>query len=150
MKTKIRFLLVGTLLPLSAFCATETTSYSSGSPLIYDAAAITTEGTVQITGTADVSYVSDTKVTLTVGFKVAVGAKFRAVAGPDVDGDGMSNAWEVTNNFNLLVADGTSDKDDDGISNLSEYQLGTDPDGGTTNDDDDSAAPLGLKIQKPN
>jgi hypothetical protein len=47
---------------------------------------------------------------------------------PDTDGDGMPNSWETANGFNPnSAADANLDADHDGMSNLSEYQAGTDP-----------------------
>lgn len=44
----------------------------------------------------------------------------------DTDGDGMADAWEMAH-FGHLGRDGTGDYDGDGISDLDEYLLGTDP-----------------------
>lgn len=46
----------------------------------------------------------------------------------DDDGDGMPDFWEQLNGFNSLNADDASDDpDEDGLSNIEEYQAGTDP-----------------------
>jgi len=44
----------------------------------------------------------------------------------DTDGDGMDDAWELAH-FGTLDRDGTGDFDGDGISDLDEYLLGTNP-----------------------
>jgi uncharacterized repeat protein (TIGR01451 family) len=52
------------------------------------------------------------------------------LAGPptqDSDGDGMLDDWESDNGLNPLVADATSDLDQDGASNIGEYYFGTNP-----------------------
>jgi len=44
----------------------------------------------------------------------------------DLDGDGMPDVWEA-DNFGTLLRDGTGDFDGDGVSDLNEYQAGTQP-----------------------
>ena len=46
---------------------------------------------------------------------------------PDRDGDGMPDDWEMAHGLNPNVANGQQDADLDGMSNLSEYLAGTDP-----------------------
>jgi hypothetical protein len=47
---------------------------------------------------------------------------------PDYDHDGMPNDWELAHKLNPLdPTDAFTDTDGDGLSNLREYQLGTDP-----------------------
>ena len=46
----------------------------------------------------------------------------------DTDGDGMPDWWEIQYNFNINdPSDASEDFDDDGYTNLQEYQAGTDP-----------------------
>src|SRR5690606_14993486 len=46
----------------------------------------------------------------------------------DLDGDGMNDAWEAANGLDPLdPADADHDWDYDGLTNLQEYQAGTDP-----------------------
>jgi hypothetical protein len=45
----------------------------------------------------------------------------------DSDGDGMPDGWELTYNLDPNVDDGGLDADNDGVSNLVEYQKGTNP-----------------------
>jgi uncharacterized protein (DUF1800 family) len=47
--------------------------------------------------------------------------------GTDADGDGMSDALEVENRFNPMLADATADPDADGMTNQAEISAGTDP-----------------------
>lgn len=47
--------------------------------------------------------------------------------GPDTDGDGLPDAWELTN-YNSLDGGANDDTDGDGQSSLEEYLAGTDPD----------------------
>ncbi len=46
---------------------------------------------------------------------------------PDTDGDGMPDGWEVDNSLQPKVKDGDNDKDSDGMTNVDEYRLGTNP-----------------------
>ena len=48
------------------------------------------------------------------------------ITGPDTDHDGMDDAWERAN-FGDLTHDGTADGDADGLTDLEEFQHGTDP-----------------------
>ncbi len=52
----------------------------------------------------------------------------------DTDEDELPDDWETTH-FGNLDQDGTSDYDDDGLTNLEEYKLGTDPTKPDTDDD---------------
>ncbi len=45
----------------------------------------------------------------------------------DSDGDGMPDGWEVRMEFNPLINDAKADPDNDGFTNLQEYQVGTNP-----------------------
>lgn len=45
----------------------------------------------------------------------------RGRAKPDLDGDGMPDAWELRNGHDPYRADGAADRDRDGFSNLEEY-----------------------------
>ena len=49
-----------------------------------------------------------------------------SLAGPDSDGDGLDDDWEVAY-FNDLSRDGTGDFDGDGASDAQEFRAGTDP-----------------------
>jgi chitinase len=46
---------------------------------------------------------------------------------PDDDNDGMPDVWEIAHGLNPLVNDAALDEDGDGVSNLAEYQAGSDP-----------------------
>jgi hypothetical protein len=71
----------------------------------------------------------------TIGKRVSSDPKKRKAHDPrrmDSDGDGLSDGWEVANNFNPLTPSGSTgeaaaDTDGDGLTNLQEVQLGTNP-----------------------
>ncbi len=48
------------------------------------------------------------------------------IGGPDSDGDGMEDDWEMAY-FSTLSRNGTGDFDSDGASDLAEFRAGTDP-----------------------
>lgn len=48
-------------------------------------------------------------------------------ADPDDDGDGMPDTWELANNLDPLLTDAGLDPDEDDLTNLQEYQQGSDP-----------------------
>ena len=45
----------------------------------------------------------------------------------DFDNDGLSDQYEIANGLNYLVNDSSLDSDNDGLTNLEEYNLNTDP-----------------------
>lgn len=47
--------------------------------------------------------------------------------GPDRDGDGLPDDWEILHGLDPDVPDSHLDRDGDGLSNGQEYRLGTDP-----------------------
>ena len=53
----------------------------------------------------------------------------------DSDNDGMDDAWEI-DNFGDLSQDGTGDYDEDGLTDLEEYEKGTDPTNPDTDEDE--------------
>jgi hypothetical protein len=53
----------------------------------------------------------------------------------DTDGDEMPDGWEVDNSLDPSVGDATGDPDNDGATNLDEYQAGTDPQSGDSDSD---------------
>ena len=66
--------------------------------------------------------------TLAVLLTVDVDKNCTATFKTDADQDGMPDDWEVTNGLDPTVNDADLDKDGDGVSNLDEYNQGTDPD----------------------
>jgi len=60
----------------------------------------------------------------------------------DADGDGMDDFWEDLNGLDSTINDADGDLDVDGLKNIAEYLIGTNPNNGDTNGDgmDDGAA----------
>jgi len=63
----------------------------------------------------------------------------------DTEGDGLPDGYEVTNSLNPLLDDAAEDPDIDDLTNLEEYEIGTDPhnpdtDGDTYTDGEEVAA----------
>ena len=56
----------------------------------------------------------------------------------------MPDGWEVSNSLNPLEDDADEDYDNDGLTNLQEYELGTDP---RDSDSDDDSYPDGVEIE---
>src|SRR6185503_17524516 len=53
----------------------------------------------------------------------------------DDDGDGLPNGYELDHNLNAFANDSSQDADGDGLTNLREFQLGTDPRNADTDSD---------------
>ena len=53
----------------------------------------------------------------------------------DADRDGMDDAWEVAHGLNPAINDRAGDRDADGLTNIQEYLLGTDPSNADTDHD---------------
>ena len=49
-----------------------------------------------------------------------------SLGGPDTDGDGMEDDWEMAY-FSTLARDGSGDFDNDGATDLAEFRAGTNP-----------------------
>ncbi len=61
----------------------------------------------------------------------------------DTDGDGMIDGWEITNGLDPHTNDSNIDSDNDGLTNLQEYNLGTNP---KANDTDGDGMPDGWEV----
>lgn len=124
------------------------TSFDSTANVTVAGAEIETSGTVNVPNGANVKFRGTARVTLKPGFAAASGSRFRAFIFVDTDGDGMDDAWEVTHGLNPSVNDAGGDRDGDQISNIVEYQLGTNANGGSTNTDD-TGNTSALKVHRP-
>ena len=60
---------------------------------------------------------------------------FNPEDGADIDSDGMADGWEQRNGMETNFPDGHLDYDDDGLTNLEEYQLKTNPQSSDTDGD---------------
>lgn len=75
-------------------------------------------------------YIYDIEVKDKAGNMVTTGSKFFWITKDlkDIDNDGMPNVWEEKNGFDPENPnDAIDDKDNDGIKNKKEYELGTNP-----------------------
>jgi len=55
--------------------------------------------------------------------------------GMDTDKDGMDDVWEIDHFGDIVTSDGTENPDDDDLTDLQEFQNGTDPNDEDTDDD---------------
>jgi hypothetical protein len=158
MKTGIRqILFLAAWLPLIAGAQTviSPTTYTAGPPVtVTDTTTITTNtNAVTVSSGANVTYQAGTSITLGPGFQALTGSNFHAVVGGgggggggDTDGDSLPDSWEIIYYGNLTAVNGASDTDNDQLTSLMEYQLGTNPLVAKQNDSGNS---LQLQINHP-
>lgn len=60
---------------------------------------------------------------------------FDLITAADTDGDGLTDEYEIANGLDQTVADSGDDEDMDDLTNLEEFQLGTEPDEADTDSD---------------
>ncbi len=69
----------------------------------------------------------------------------RAATLEDTDGDGMPDLWEIRMGTDPEINDAAADPDNDGLTNLEEYQYGTNP---FSSDSDEDGIDDGVEIQQ--
>ncbi|HXJ59960.1 MAG TPA: LamG-like jellyroll fold domain-containing protein [Verrucomicrobiae bacterium] len=87
-------------------------------------------GNLQFIGLLDELAIYDRALT-----EAEVRRHFRSVYEADTDGDGMPDAYEISNGLNPLVNDANLDADNDGLTNIQEYHKGTNPQNPDTDGD---------------
>ena len=92
---------------------------------------IFTYGTDALVGDTDGDGVSDGDEVLVYGTDPLDASDYPN----DTDGDGMDDDWEIANGLIVGADDSAGDPDADGLTNLEEYVLGTDPNSADTDSD---------------
>lgn len=119
----------------SVIYADSGTTYVSSNPAV---------ATVDPTGL--VTAISAGNVTFTaLNEGIAATVQIQVLIAKDTDGDGMPDDWEIANGFNPLdPTDAGQDADGDGLTNLQEYLLGTNP---HNPDTDGDGVPDGMEVK---
>lgn len=69
-------------------------------------------------------------------YKAGEGATVQSlIDDPDTDGDGLPDSWEIANSTDRFTDDSGADPDNDGSTNLQEFNAGTDPNDNDSDDD---------------
>jgi len=98
----------------------------------YSAEDIYTQGTTIVDEGSYVTLSTPKTVTINPGFRVVLGGILSIKE--DTDGDGLLDAWEMLY-FGNLGQGPDADSDSDGLTNLEEFQLGTNPSDPDTDND---------------
>lgn len=134
---------------LSAQTTVTNTTYTNGQNVtVSDATSVGTSGTVTVSSGANITFASGGTITLSPGFSVAAGGIFHTYVNTDSDGDGMSDYWEITHGLNPAANDAAGDIDSDGLTNLTEFLLGTNASVSESTSSGNSS--IDLKINQPN
>lgn len=95
---------------------------------------IVAEGNCGVSADNQVWFLAAKSIRMANGFHVTSGAILNALIGThervpknlDLDGDNLADWWELAH-FKALSEDSLQDSDGDGLTNMVEYRLGSDP-----------------------
>jgi RHS repeat-associated protein len=108
----------------------------------YSAEDVYTDGTTTVDQSSAVTLSTFNTVTLNPGFHVVLGGTL-SINKEDTDADGLLDSWEM-NYFGNLSQGAAGDPDGDGLTNLQEFQAGTNP---NDSDSDNDGMPDGWEVQ---
>ncbi len=120
----------------SAFSMARNGSSVSGTFVWTNARTFTFTPSSAVNGTYDIIVGTGAKATNGAAMLSVYSGNYTAPSGLDSDGDGMPDSWELANGFDPMdISDAATDADHDGLSNLLEYETGTEPRNNDTDGD---------------
>jgi len=142
----IGLIFTGSALAAVAQTTISSTTYGSSDNLTVSDSTITAGPNVTVSSGAVVNFRATTSITLSPGFTASSGSTFRAFIFVDSDSDGLPDSWELQYFGSTTGASAAANADGDGLTNLQEYLLGTNPNIANTND---ASNTTNLKVHRP-
>jgi len=142
----IALLFTGSALAAVAQTTISSTTYGSSDNLTVSDSTITAGPSVTVSSGAVVNFRATTAITLSPGFTASSGSTFRAFIFVDSDSDGLPDSWELQYFGSATGASASGNADGDGLTNLQEYLLGTNPNAGNATDTANANA---LRVHRP-